>query len=88
VVAASKEQGPKMMNNKGKINRYPAAHTKNSKLPPVLCFSTSRNQIFVFLLLFFDIFSQLGAPENEQHQMSAQTNERCDWYKFRSIWEN
>jgi hypothetical protein len=56
VVAASKKQGSKMMNNKGRINRYLAAHTENSNLPPVLSFTTSRNEIFVFLLLFFLIF--------------------------------
>jgi hypothetical protein len=45
-----------MMNNKGRISKYPATHTENSKFAPVLSFSTSRNQIFVFLLLSFLIF--------------------------------
>jgi hypothetical protein len=89
VVAASKEQGSKMMNNKGRISRYPAAHTENSNLPPILSFSTSWNQIFVFFaFVFFIFFSQPGAQEDEQHQISAQTDERCDRYKFRSVWEN
>jgi hypothetical protein len=56
VVAASKERESMMMNNKGRISRYPTAHTENNNLPPVLSFSTSRNQIFVFLLLFLIFF--------------------------------
>jgi hypothetical protein len=47
-----------------------SSHRKQ-QFTPILSFSTSRNQIFIFLLLFFDIFSQLGAYENKQHQISA-----------------
>ena len=32
-------------------------------VPPVSSFSTSRNQYFFFLLLFFDIFSELGVQK-------------------------
>jgi hypothetical protein len=53
-VAASKEQESKMMNNKGRISKYLAAHTENSNLPSVLSFSTSRNQNFVFLIFFLN----------------------------------
>jgi hypothetical protein len=52
-----------MMNNKGSITKYPATHIENRKFAPVLSFSTSGNQIFIFFLLFFDIFSQPGAQE-------------------------
>jgi hypothetical protein len=53
-----------MMNNKGSISKYPAAHTeKTANLPPVLYFSTSRNQIFVFSFVFLIFFSQPGAQE-------------------------
>jgi hypothetical protein len=42
-----------------------SSHRKTASIPPVLSFSTSRNQIFIFLLLFFafvlfDIFSNQG----------------------------
>jgi hypothetical protein len=34
---------------------------------------------FLFFCFWFDIFSQPAAQELEQHQGSAQTDERCDW---------
>jgi hypothetical protein len=43
-----------MINNKGIISKHRAAHIeKIANLPTVLSFSTSRNQNFDFLLLFF-----------------------------------
>jgi hypothetical protein len=58
-----------MMNNKGSISKYLAAHNENSKFPPILSFSTSRNQIFVFFCFyFFDIFSQPGAQGNNSNK--------------------
>jgi hypothetical protein len=43
-----------MMNHKGSISKYPAAHIENNKFPPILSFSTSRNQIFVFFIFFLN----------------------------------
>jgi hypothetical protein len=50
-----------MMNNKGSINKYPAAHAeKNSKFAPILSFSTCRNQIFIFFFYFLIFFLNQG----------------------------
>jgi hypothetical protein len=47
-----------MMNHKDSTSKYPTTHIENSKFPPILSFSTSRNQIFVFLLFFIYFLNQ------------------------------
>jgi hypothetical protein len=59
-LAASKEQGSKMMNHKDSTSKYPTTHIENSKFPLVLSFSTSRNQIFVFSFGFLIFFLNQG----------------------------
>jgi hypothetical protein len=70
------------------ISKYPTAHTEKQQFTPVLSFSTSRNQTFVFSFIFLIFFSQPGVQENEQNQISVESDERCYRYKFRSIWQN
>jgi hypothetical protein len=86
-VAKSKEQGSKMMSYKDSTSRYPTMHIENSKFPLFCLLALVGIKFVFFCFCFFDIFAQPGAQESEQHQISAQTNERYDRYNFRSVWK-
>jgi hypothetical protein len=87
-VAASKEQGSKMMSHKDSTSSYPTTHIENSKFPLFSLSALVGIKFLFFCFYFFDIFSQPGVQESEQHQISAQTDERYDRYNFRSVWKN
>jgi hypothetical protein len=86
-MAASKEQGSKMMSHKDSTSRYPTMHIENSKFPLFCLLALVGIKFLFYLLLFFDIFLN-QRHKSEQHQISAQTDERYDRYNFRSVWEN
>jgi hypothetical protein len=54
-VAASKEQGSKMMSHKDSTSRYPTMHIENSKVP-LFCLLAPVGIKFLFFLLSFFIF--------------------------------
>jgi hypothetical protein len=53
-----------MMNNKGSISKYLAAHIEKQQICPRICYLALVGIKFLFFCFyFFDIFSQLGAQE-------------------------
>jgi hypothetical protein len=59
VVAASKEQGSKMMSHKNSTSRYPTTHIENSKFP-MFCLLALVGIKFLFFLLFLIFFLNQG----------------------------
>jgi hypothetical protein len=65
-----------------------SSHRKTASIPLFCLLALVGIKFLLFCVCLFDIFSQEGAQGNEQHQIAAQIDERCDRYKFRSVWKN
>jgi hypothetical protein len=76
------------MNNKAEPAGIQQLTQKIANFPLFCLLALVGIKFLFFCFCFFIFFPQSGTLENEQHQISAQTDERCDRYKFRSVWKN